>query len=460
MNIKKNIARVFSANFLQLMTSIIVGFYVPAVLSIEGYADLRTYTLYITYVGFTHFGFIDGMYIKYGGKDPDKIEAGALKAEHRVFCVQQILITMIALGIGLVLKEPLWILLGLSIIPINAYSFHRMFYQATGQFKLYTKYAYLYTGCYFAFNVFLAILLKTDNQWLYCLANLGSNVVAFLLLEIAFRRKMQHISIQYDRKELWNHVQVGIYILIGNLAVNMFYSIDQWFVKGALTDTDFAFYAFSVSLLSLVNVLINAISVTFYNFLAQGVEKYKIAEIKTGLILLGTMGSGLFFALSAIVHLLLPKYIPSLEIVAISFMAIPYMMVINALYVNLYKVEKNEKLYLKEVVRMLIVATGLNALALLLRSGVQGIAMATTISFVLWFLYATRHFSYLKVTNKELVYLLFSGTLFLLCSHYFNWFLGVLIYCGGVTFVGIGLYKDMLKKWIEQILTKKKESVE
>ena len=456
MNIKKNIARVFSANFLQLITSIIVGFYVPAVLSIEGYAILRTYTLYITYVGFTHLGFIDGMYIKYGGKDPDKIEAGTLKAEHRVFWVQQLMIMTVALGIGLALKELLWIFLGLSILPINAYSFHRMFYQATGQFKLYTKYAYIYTGCYFAFNALLAILLKTDNQWLYCLANLGSNVVVFLLLEIKFRRKMHYVAARYNQKELWNHVKIGVYILIGNLAVNMFYSIDQWFVKGALTDVDFAFYAFSVSLLSLVNVLINAISVTFYNFLAQGIEEQKVSGIKTLLVLLGSVGSGAFFALSAIVNVLLPKYIPSLKIVAISFAAIPYMMVINALYVNLYKVEKNEKLYLSEVVRMLFVAIGLNALALLFKGGVQGIAMATTVSFVLWFLYASRHFSYLKVTKKEGVYLIISGILFLVSSHYLHWFVGGVIYCAGIGLVGICLYKNQLKEWTKQIFNQKR----
>ena len=94
MSIGKSIARVFSANFLQLMSSIIVGFFVPAALSIEGYANLRTYTLYATYIGFTHFGFVDGMYIKYGGKNSYGISQQKLKGEHRFFIYEQLAVTL------------------------------------------------------------------------------------------------------------------------------------------------------------------------------------------------------------------------------------------------------------------------------------------------------------------------------------------------------------------------------
>ena len=46
MNIRKALIDVFSANVLQLISSLIVGFVVPSILSIDGYASLKTYTLY------------------------------------------------------------------------------------------------------------------------------------------------------------------------------------------------------------------------------------------------------------------------------------------------------------------------------------------------------------------------------------------------------------------------------
>ena len=65
MNIKKAILKVFTVNFFQLISSLVVGFCVPMILSIEAYAGLKTYTLLISYIGLFHFGFIDGLFIKY-----------------------------------------------------------------------------------------------------------------------------------------------------------------------------------------------------------------------------------------------------------------------------------------------------------------------------------------------------------------------------------------------------------
>ena len=73
MNLKKSLTKVFSANIVQLLSSAIVGFVVPAILSIDSYAKYKTYTLIISYLGLLHFGYPDGLYIKYGGKKYDEI---------------------------------------------------------------------------------------------------------------------------------------------------------------------------------------------------------------------------------------------------------------------------------------------------------------------------------------------------------------------------------------------------
>ena len=69
MNLRNNIIKIFSVNFLSMISSIVIGFIVPAVLSIEAYSNVKTYAFYISYVGCLHLGFVDGMYMKYGGKD-------------------------------------------------------------------------------------------------------------------------------------------------------------------------------------------------------------------------------------------------------------------------------------------------------------------------------------------------------------------------------------------------------
>ena len=453
MDIRKSIIKVFSANLLQLITSIVVGFFVPAALSIEGYADLRTYTFYIGYVGFLHLGFVDGMYIKYGGHSIREINRQNLKLEHYVMLISQLIISIGVLCLAYLAQSILWIFVALSIFPINMYSFYKMFYQATGEFDLYTRYAYVYSLSYLALNAVLAIVLKNDNPWLYCMTTLISNIIVCVALERHFQKNTSEISA--DRRKIKqivrDNIRVGFIVMWGNLAITMFYAIDQWFIKGFFTDADFAYYSFAVSMLNLINVLINAIAITFYNFLAREKDLDRIKSIKTMLIVLGTMASASYFVLAGIVNILLKKYIPSLSVISISFAAFPYIIVVNALYVNLYKVEKREKRYLKVVVQMLIVAALLNLLAVFTIGNIQGIALATTISFAIWFVYSIRDFNYLKASKKEIVYLLICFTSFFLCSQLLEWYLGGIIYVSIVLALNASLFKKMLLDQIRSI---------
>lgn len=453
MNIGKNIIRVFCANFFQLISSVVVNFFVPAVLSIDDYAVLRTYMLINTYVGFTHFGFIDGMYIKYGGLGAGDVCKEEIKAEHHVFVCEQLLLAFGCAIAGICFGQTIWLLVGIGLLPINCYSFHRMFFQATGQFDKYSKVSYVYTVVYLVLNAVLAILFKCEKPWLYCAAIVVAYLLASFIGEIDFGRQIRKVKACYN-KALLNNVKVGIFILLGNLAVQMFYAIDQWFVKGTMQDTQFAYYSFAVSLINMVNVLISAITVTFYNFLAQKPEHKKVANIKTLLILFGTAISTAYFILVPIISYILPKYIPALEIIAITFSTFPYIIIINALFVNLYKVEKKEKLYMKQVVAMLGVAAALNLIAVITVNTMQAIALATTASFVIWFYYAMRHFSFLRASKREFIYLSFALIWFLVCSHLFAWYIGGILYVIGICIVGRGVLHEFLHSAINIVKNK------
>ena len=68
MKLSKGIIQVILANIINLIISIGNGFLLPKFLSVESYAALKTFLLYTSYIGILHLGYIDGVYIKYGGK--------------------------------------------------------------------------------------------------------------------------------------------------------------------------------------------------------------------------------------------------------------------------------------------------------------------------------------------------------------------------------------------------------
>ncbi|EGS9999316.1 capsular biosynthesis protein [Clostridium perfringens] len=427
MNLKRNILRIFSANFLTMISGILLGFVVPAVLSVDSYAYFKTYTFYISYIGLLHLGFVDGMYIKYGGKELIDLDKSEFKLEHRVFIIFQIIITLLCLVIALVKKDIILILFSLSIIPINTFAFFSLFYQSIGEFKKYTNITYVYTIIYLLLNVILAVVFRNDNYILYCITSIIANGIVFLYLEFKYFKQFKGIKAKYDSK-VWNNIKVGFFILLGNLSVLMFYAIDRWFIKFFYTVSDFAYYSFAISMLNIINLLISSISIAFFNYLSKGENVEKIKKLKDYFLILGVFASFGYFVFAGIVNIILRKYIPALDIIAVSFASYPYMIVINALYVNLYKARKKEKMYFKVVIFMVIISAFYNTIAMIINKNPVSIAVATTLSFITWYLYSVKDFRYLKSTKKEILYLGINTVSFLALSNFFNWLIGGVVY--------------------------------
>lgn len=458
MSIKNNIMRVFSANFLVMISGILIGFIVPAVLSIEAYSYVKTYALYISYIGFLHFGFTDGMYIKYGGRNINEIDQAEYKAEHTIFTILEILMTIIFIIFGILSKDIIIFLMGLSILPINTVSFHKFFYQAIGEFKEYTKITYSYTLIYLFLNILLAIWLKSEDYVYYCITSILANGIVYIIMELRFYKNFKNIKGKYNLSILKNF-KVGFVILIANLSVILFYAIDRWFVKIFLDVNSFAYYSFAVSMLNIINVLINSVSITFFNYLSKEKKEEKIIKMKKYFILLGGLSSAAYFALAGIVSIFLPKYVPALSIISISFASFPYMIVINALYINLYKTKENEKKYLRVVVLMFIISIIYNIIAVILWKDSRSIAIATMLSFITWYFYSTKDFRYLKSNIKEISFITITTIVFLLLSNTLSWIVGGIGYLISLYIILLIFYRKDLREFKQIINGKVKEKL-
>ncbi|MDN4737052.1 capsular biosynthesis protein [Clostridium perfringens] len=427
MSLKKNILKIFSVNILSMISGILISFLVPALLSVTDFANLKTFNFYLSYTSILSLGFVDGMYIKYGGKSISSIDKSELKSENITFFFIQFIFSIIFFLIGIISKDVIIILLSFSIIPFAIYGFFTMFYQSIGDFNKYSKIVLFYTIFNLTFNIIFTILFKSTNYLIYCLIPTFVNLIITIYLEFNFLKKFKEFKFKFQ-KEIMNNIKVGFFILIGNLSVILFYGIDRWFIKFFYTSNDFAYYSFAISMLNLINLLVSAISVTFYNHIAKNENKEELKTFKKYLIILGTIASLSYFGFAFIVNIFLKKYILSLNIIAISFASYPYMIVINALFVNIYKVRKNEKKYLKVVILMLIISTIYNTIAMLLSHSTSSIAIATTFSFITWYFYSSRHFDYLKPDKNEILFLFINLIFFLFISNTMNWFIGGISY--------------------------------
>lgn len=444
MQFKKDLLKVFSSNFINLLIGLVSGFIIPAFLSLDDYAYLKTFTLYISYVGLLHFGFIDGIYIKYGGAKESDINKSQLKAEHRFLLIFQFLVTLIALILGIFLDDLILIAFSISILPINMQSLFKFFYQALGEFSIYSKIIILTPNLLLFFNLLIIFVLKIENYMPFIIANIVTNYVVFLGLEYYFFSKYKDDKILINYNELFKHIKVGFFIMIGNLSTMFFYSIDRWFVKFSLSTKDFAFYSFALSMLGIIQMLISSVTMIFYPYIARGQDEGAIQQIKKYLLIIGVLFSGGYFAFELIISIFLEKYIPSLAIVSILFAQFPVVIIINAIFVNLYKARKQERKYVLTVIMMCLVSIVLNVIAMIFYNGNLSIAIASTISYFVWYFFSAKHFSNLRSDKKEIFYLLIFLLLFSSCTLFMNWIIGMIVYYLGVILITYLLYKKDL----------------
>lgn len=427
MDFKRSFIKVFLANFISLISSIIISFIVPSILSIESYSNLKTYTFYISYITILHFGFIDGIYIKYGGKSIKEVNKNTLNNEHMSLLFIEIIVSLIILIISLFLRDIILFLFSISILPINMISFFKQFYQSVGEFGSFSKIVNIITMLTFLFNIIFGVVFKFDNYIAYCLITVIVNYIVFFYSEIKYYKEIKS-NIKRFSFEIVENIKVGILILLGNFAVIFFYAIDRWFVKIFFGVSEFAYYSFAVSMLNIINTLVTAVSSVFYNYICKNRNNNIIKEAKRYLIIIGVLASCGYFLLSGIINIFLKKYIPSLNAIAISFSAYPYIVVINSLYINLYKINDDKKRYIKVVIMMTILSIIYNFGAILFLNSIQGIAFATTLTFITWYIYSLKDFKYLTPSAYETVYLIVITTSFLVLAQMDNWIIGGVMY--------------------------------
>lgn len=449
MNIKKMILKVFSANFIQLISGIIIGFVVPGVLDINGYADLKTYTLYLSYIGLFHLGFIDGLYLKYGGKKIDNVDESELLGEHIFLIIFQIIISIIVLIISILSHNTILLIFSLSILPYMISSFFRYIYQSFGEFGKYSKIMYTYSIVYLLLNILLAFAFKNNNYIYYCITTIIANLASCIYFEYAFISKIK-VKPSISRENIKKVFKSGFVLMLGNLAVVLILGIDKWFVKIGLTKTDFAFYSFAVSMLNIINTLVSAVSITFYNYLFKNSQKENLEKLKNTLIIAGSVASSAYFALSIIVQIFLKKYIPSLSIISITFAIFPYLTVITSLINNLYKVKKQENKYLKVVIVVLLLSIIYNFIALVIFKSTISIAIATLITIVTWLLYSSCDIKDIRLSLKDCVYLLVSTLSFLALAHLFDNVFGLIIYILEVLILSLLCYKETIMQYVKR----------
>lgn len=452
--LQKGIVAVLIANIVNVFFSLATNFLLPKFLSIESYAGIKEFQLYVSYVGLFHFGFVDGIYLKYGGKNLEKKVDSSFYTDLSTMRVFQVIITLVVLIVAFILKDRILIFFALSIFPQNMANYFKFLYQAIGEFNLYGKAMNMTTISTFVLNMILLFILKTDNVYWYVLGYIVLYFVIWLILEKNFYTKHVFLRGRYfSLYVLFDNIKTGFLLTLGNLSSIFLTSMDRWFVKALMNTFAFAQYSFSVSVENFLNLAITPVTTTLYNYFCRQNDENEHKRIYNYVVIFATIVPAAAFPIQLILLFFLKKYIDASKTIFLLFSAQIFYTVIKAIYVNLYKVQRKQKMYFIKLIIILLVGFLLNCACYAIIKRKEAFAVGTLLSSIVWFFISEVDFKYICPNLKVHIYLFLELIIFLFLGFNFMPIVGGGLYI----LLTILLCSLFMRETFDEALTKGKK---
>lgn len=451
----KDFIYVFGANSISFIASIFTGFFIPKFLPIEEFGYWQLFAFYLAYVGIFQFGFNDGIYIRYGNYDYDQLPKERFRAYFKFLIIFQLIVSVILILVSMIfvtdyIRKDIFIFIGINTIIVGTSAFFTFISQVTRNFKVFSLYTILSKIIYVILAMILLSLNVKNHIYLIYIVTLTNFLILLLyvynLRDVVFG-KSDRLKDSYS--DIISNFTIGFFVMIGNFMSMLITGTGRVVLDLFFNIKDFAMYAFSVSLLLIINVVLIAISTVIYPYLARASKEYFCSLYermeKIMLIVLSISLSG-YFIIEFIVIKFLPKYNEALHISLILFASILFSGKINAVPENFYKVLKLQKDYtINNIVACIISITTAMLFYFIFRTPIA-IAWSTLLSFYLWLLYSDYFFmkkikiKFLKIHIVQLIIV----SVFIIYGYTLKWYVGLICYPISCAFILYLFYKKDL----------------
>lgn len=444
----RGIIYIVTANALTLVMNVITNFILPKYLSMESYAMLKTFSLYTTYIGVVHLGFVDGIYITYGGKNFSDIDRIALQEDVSTLRIFQVIMTAIFAGVAWVLKDKILLAFAFAIIPRNMASFFKMLFQATGKFRKYSMLLNVSTIFTFVVNILLIFFIKSDNFSFFLIGYLAVDFAVYFVIEyIMYRYSHKICLLTFKWYSLYENIKTGILVMFGNLFSFFLIGMDRWFIKMLMSVSAFAQYSFAASIENMLNLLVTPVTITLYNYFCVKRTVKDIKRIKTWLLIGGAVMIATLFPIKFIMEKYLMNYIKSISVLTLLFSAQYIGLIEKGIYINLYKAERKQKNYFLKL--LVVIAAGfiLNIFFYSFMHTQEAFAVGTWLSMLIWVIISSMDFPKLRFGLKEILFFIIVNMIFISCGIFCRSFIGGGIYLFFVIVLSLCFFYDSIREF-------------
>ena len=363
-----NLTYAFLAQFLSLMLSVLMSLIVPKLLGVEQFAYWQLFIFYSGYVGFFHLGLPDGIYLRYGGTELDKMDKSLLGSQLRVMTTMHIIFSII--GITVLSFSPMegdrkfvWIMTAVYMVVTNAFWFLGFIYQAANQTKNYSI-ATIISKISFTVCVFTLMVFRPENFQIYILLYVlaqGLSLIYCIVKGKAFVFSKQ-ISMKKTLSEMIYNAKIGINLTFSNLASSFILGVGRVMIDATQGISSFGIVSLAISLTNFFLQFISQISMVLFPMLRQ-FDKEKMKKVfvlvRGGISYLLCAILVLYVPVKFVLSIWLPQYKLSLEYLAILLPLCVFDGKMQLLYNTYLKVLRKEKMLLLINIISLGISAGL-----------------------------------------------------------------------------------------------------
>ncbi len=401
----KDIIRVSASNIIRLLAGILVGFLLPRIVGVNDYGYYKTFTLYATYVGLFHFGFSDGIYLKYGGKSYGELENDRFRFYSRFLILLEAVIAFILASVSFAALSGeyrfIFLCLSLFLAANNIIGYYQVISQITSRFNELSFRNIIQSALISISVIFLWISVKLFKVSISYREFTVIYVLIFAVLAFWYIWTYRDITLgtRATGKMIWTDVpmfiKLGFPLLIANLCSVLILTLDRQFVNILFDNETYAVYAFAYNMLSLITTAMAAISTVLYPKLKQineGVLKNTYSKLISVILCIVFAGMILYFPLCSFVTWFLPKYKGSLDIFRIIFPGLAASSAITIVMHNYYKTLGASFKYFVKTIVILIVSAVFNYIAYYTFRTTASISVASIVTMIIWYVYVERYF--------------------------------------------------------------------
>lgn len=446
MTLKKGVILILGANIVNMLFNLLISFLLPKYLTIDAYAEIKSFQLYVSYIGVLHLGYVDGMYLKYGGKSIVKIPGKDLQNDILTMRLFQAAVVLLVIIIGLIIGDNILIATAFAIFPINISNYYRNLLQATGEFERYARTLSFTVIITFAANFGLLLLHIYSKSEYYIILYVAIDIVVWIFLEIIlFKDYNVHIPLlkfSFTLKNFVSNIRGGILLMLGNASSMVLTGMDRWFIKLLMDNVCFAQYSFVVSIEGLLNVAITPISITLYSYFCSNKSMNDVIRLRKRIVLFASGIIASAFPARFIIEMFLQQYMKSIPVVFLLFAGQMYYIVVKCIYVNLYKAQKKQGIYFKKLIGVLGFGFAVNAGLYYICPVKESFAFGTLFSGIMWLVLSVRDFKELKFGWHTFGYMAAETIVFLFAGFKFEAIIGSFVYFVFTIFIAILLMKQ------------------